>query len=383
MRYLAVLVMLLLAGSMIPAVAAHDPPPEPSGLIFSLSGDGGDLELQRTPVDQATQGSRDLIGGMNVELGTWSSEALTSPLDIEGAVGTVVMWAIPIGIVIGTGIQITVTIGIDGDIVQSGQSEVVILNEPLWSPVPWTSDEFSLHANAGQVIDINIIAYIEGVGGARVQWGDADDTPSTLSLENWVLASEDYFDDLDHEAVLSAAFQTPWNCTDIEQVSVATRGPVEDHDMEWSDASEEMTWAVEIDGCQATAPLEEVEGIYLHRWTLLMSDGSNVNTSGYFETHVDEEAVVVEPLYINMLGGMMGILVVGLFMTNEVSRGMFLTSHENFTRRAKGKGRSSIKPMASTGIWTATIITGLLTNLTILVVLSIVLYATIWALDDL
>jgi hypothetical protein len=88
-------------------------------------------------------------------------------------------------------------------------------------------------------------------------------------------------------------------------------------------------------------------------------------------------------LNVNVLGGMMGVVLVGALMTNEVSRGMFLTSHERFTKRVKGEGRSSLKPMASAGIWTATILTGLLTSLTIVVVLSIVLYATIWTLDDL
>ena len=382
-RIIPILVVLLLASSMIPIVNAHDPPPEPSGLIFSLSGNGADLELQRTPVEQATQGSRDMLAGSNVEIGTWSSEPLTSPLLIESVVGTLVMWAIPMGIVVGTGVQITVTIGIDGEAVQTGQSEIVILNEPLWSPVPWTSDSFSLQVESGQVIEVNVIARIDGVGGARFQWGDAQDTPSTLSLENWVMLSESSFNDDDNLAVLSGTFETPWNCTDVNEILLVTRGPVEDHDVLWSLAGENTSWSVQKEGCNAIAPLEGVEGIYLHRWTLMMSDGGSINTSGYFETHSEEDVEIIEPLYVNVLGGVMGIVLVGAFMTNEVSRGMFLTSHERFTRRVKGEGRSSLKPMASAGIWTATILTGLLTSLTIVVVLSIVLYATIWTLDDL
>jgi len=39
-----------------------------------------------------------------------------------------------------------------------------------------------------------------------------------------------------------------------------------------------------------------------------MSDGGSINTSGYFETHSEEDVEIIEPFYVNVLGGVMGIV---------------------------------------------------------------------------
>jgi len=144
MRGALLLATIFLCASVLPIASAHDPPPDATGIIFSLSGDGGDFSLIRQEPSSASQGSRLINSGGSIDLGTWTTDPLTSPLVIENTEALVVVYALPVGIVIGAGMHISVRVMVDGEEIQSGDSETIILNEPLWTNIPWTSEEFEL-----------------------------------------------------------------------------------------------------------------------------------------------------------------------------------------------------------------------------------------------
>ena len=313
MRAALLIVTALVCVAFLPGASAHDPPPEVGGIVFSLSGSGSSLELVRDTPEAAMQGSRTVMSG-STDIGIWTSEPLTAPLSIEGAVAQVVIYAHPGTGVIGQGMHISVSVMVDGEEQQSGISETIILNEPLWTNIPWISGEFDLLAETGQVIEVNIVAIVEGLGAARIQWGEPNDTPSSFSLKNWYLTRDESLDG----SQLMATFDTPWNCTDIDSVTLETRGPVDDHDILWSNGPTPESQVVAREGCMVSADLSALDGTYLHRWQVIMKEGSISNHTGYFETDSGEEIATTAPLTLNLFGAIIGVALITIPLSIEV-----------------------------------------------------------------
>ena len=383
MRFGLMLGVLLLCTFFVPMAAAHDPPPEASGIIFALSGEGGDLSLIRQELGAASQGSRLVNSGGSTDIGTWLSEPLTSALNIEGAEALVVVYVLPVGIVLGAGMHISVTVSVDGEEVQSGDSETIILNEPLWINIPWTSDEFDIVAEPGQVIEMNVIATIEGVGAARVQWGNEADSPSIFSLANWYINNDESILQNEISSELVSVFSTPWNCSDIESVSFESRGPVADHDIMWADAPEAIFRVALREGCSFTVDITDMEGTYLHRWQILMSDGMIINKSGYFEHEELNSEAATQPFTFSLMGGIVGLILlstplIAQFFAIPISMAGIMNSREmEFADSVQNKIPHLL------GLATIGLITGLLTTPFLAFITCVGLLALGWATSDL
>ena len=383
MRGALLLATIFLCASVLPIASAHDPPPDATGIIFSLSGDGGDFSLIRQEPSSASQGSRLINSGGSIDLGTWTTDPLTSPLVIENTEALVVVYALPVGIVIGAGMHISVRVMVDGEEIQSGDSETIILNEPLWTNIPWTSEEFDISAQAGQVIEINIAATIEGAGAARVQWGDETDSPSIFSLQNWYLDREESLVQSELTTELTAVFTTPWDCTDIDAVSFEIKGPVADHDIPWAEVAEPVSREVSGEDCTFTADLVGLDGTYLHRWQVLMSDGSLINRSGYFELEEMGGEDATQPFTTSLLGGVIGLtlitipLIAQLFAIPISLAGVSSLREINVANTPK----NNLLPLLA--LATIGLVTGLLTTPILALFTCIGLLAISWAIIDL
>jgi hypothetical protein len=382
-RVAIVCITFALMLSAVPNVAAHDEPPVAAGMILALSGSGGDFDLIRETPAEASQGSRDIVGGVDVDLGVWLSAPLENDLSIVSGDIMVVMWALPLVPVIGDGIEFTITVSIDGEVIDSHTSDVVSMIEPLiWTAVPWFAPNIEFNASAGQQFELHAGAMLDGVGSARVQWGNEMDSPATFSIENWLLVREESQVPTEESSQLEAKFNTPWNCSDIDAVTLETKGPVDDHDMAWEDGGESETRALTREECTFALDLAQIEGTHLTLWKVSMSDGGIINQSGNFEVMALEPEGVTQPLHVNLLGGVMGALLAGVLLVAEVSRKVYPERFEGqeslgyFERLQSG---FSAEQLAVIGI---AVLVGALTNLTVTIMLFAVLYASLWSIND-
>ena len=370
--------LLLLASVMLPLASAHDPPPETGGMQFAISGESDSLTLYRGGYQDAVHGSRIVVSGGSGDLGTWTSDELLSPLHIEQTRAILVMYVQPIGIVLGSGVWLEVEVKVDGDVVMAGDSETIILNEPLMTNVPWISEEFSLDVEAGQSIEVHVIAHLEGAGAGEFHWA-FDEAPAVFSLQNWAIDKQDAVDHSTQGDLLRGTFETPWNCTDVEDVALEVQGPVDDHDAPWSPQAAVETLAVSGEACERSADITDFDGTYLHRWVVRMSDGEMFNASGYFELEVEEEASAAPPS-LSMLGGIIGIALVSVPLVAESLGVAAGTSGwvERARTRPELESNSTILPLS--GLVLAGLGVGLLTNAVLAIIVFAGLAAVGWTL---
>jgi hypothetical protein len=304
---LLLITTMLLALAFLPAtVDAHPPPPETSGIQLWLSGDPGEQVLIRDGIGAASEGSMRVSSLGELDLGTWESPELTSDLNITQTQLTVVMYANPIGIVAGAGITISVVFSVDGDILTSGESDVVILNEPLMTNVPWQSERFDLNASAGSRLEVSVTAQLDGIGAADIIWGRAD-APALTGLDVWEPPAAVVIAPMDDHWALDLQLDTSWNCSDLNSASLLIAGPVADHDQEWpQDPAPGVVEKVTGEGCIRTGHMHIEDGTYLYRWQLEMTDAETFNISGYFET----ESINVDTIDADFhwLGALLGII---------------------------------------------------------------------------
>jgi hypothetical protein len=298
----------LLIAWIMPIATAHPPPPETGGMVFALSGDSGDQTLLREGQDAAAAGDRLVTSGGGVDLGEWISPELSAPLEITGTTAILNLYAMPVGIVLGVGMYIDVTVMIDGEEMTSGTSETIILNEPLMTNIPWTSEPFDIQGEVGQFLEVNVVAHIDGVGAAQMTWGEAD-APAEFALMEWTLnhTAGSHVDD--EGAAISVEFATPWNCTDIEDVSLQVHGPVADHDEEWPLVAEPGEITTVGSACSWHSEVGDFSGTMLYRWKVEMTDGEIFNLTGDLEMEAADAGAVSTP-QVSLIGGLFGSTLV-------------------------------------------------------------------------
>jgi len=381
--YTAVILSGLMALLMIPSAVAHPPPPETGGLVFTLSG-ASDLSLIREGVSSAESGSELIYTGTPMHVGTWASQATEFGLNITESQAILVMYFEPVGVVVGLGVYLDVIVMVDGEEVASGRSETVILNEPLMTNVPWTSDIFDLSVEVGQVIEVDVTAYLDGYGAAEANWGQAD-APALFSLENWSVGAHDEIRTTEAGEVLHGHFETPWTCRDIVGVTLEMRGPVADHDAEWPEgesAEEALPGAVEVsgEGCAWEGTIEGLSGVYLHRWQVTMSDGEIFNISGWFEAGGEGEEEI-HPAKLSVLGGLIGIIAVSIPLW-LLAPGAGLVGLVATTSTREFDSAEVVKePLPLTAILVIGLLTGLLAGPVIAVLALVGLLAFGWAIQ--
>ena len=367
--------LLLLAA---PVALAHPPPPETGGMVFILSGEGADQSLIRDGLSSAQPGEMLVTTGGGTDLGLWMSEELTSPLEITGTTAILNLYAMPVTIVFGAGMYIDVTVMVDGEEMVSGTSETIILNEPLMTNIPWTSDEFDIVAAPGQRIEVNAVAHIDGIGGAQVQWGETD-APAEFALMFWTLNHTAAAETSTERADLSVEFDTPWNCSDIDLVSLKVHGPVDDHDEPWPETAAPGEMAVEGDACAWAGDVTGLSGTLLYRWHVEMSDGEQFNLTGDVEVAGSVAGMVMAPR-LSLWGGFLGSLLALIPMLALTVRETDTKS--GFSDRFAAAFESDSGTRTSFVVWLVIgISTGLLAGPVIAVLVTGVLAVLFWTLD--
>jgi hypothetical protein len=372
---LGLLTLCLVMAYTLPSVVAHPPPPETGGIVFTLS--GSEQSLIRGQISEADSSDTLVTTGSN-DLGSWYAEELTAPLKMENTTATLVLYAMPVGIVVGQGIDLEVSVLIDGEEVAYGQGDVVILNEPLMTNVPWVSEPFSFEAEAGQLLEVAVIANLDGFGGAQITWGQ-DDAPAVFGLAGWVLQhSADAVADAEG-AALGVEFSTPWNCTDIESVSLLVHGPVADHDEPWPE--EALPGEVEVtgEGCAWAGNVSGLSGTLLYQWQVDMTDGEEFNLTGDIEVEMATSDSLSGPTF-SLLGGILGTLLVlvpilSLTTQNRVEK---ITPLDRALKALEPENRA-FGPMA---VWLVIgVVTGLLAGPAVALLILGTLALLFWVLD--
>ena len=381
MRSLFFVVILVFFMSVLPVISAHEDPPIPGGIVFALSGSGSNLELVRGVIDDATQGNQIVRTGDTV-IGTWSTEPLSSDLFIESTSALVTVYGHPGTGVIGEGMSTYVEVLVDGELAQAGESEIIIMNEPLWIAVPWTSEPFDLEAQAGQVIEVRITAKVQGIGAIQVQWGESTNSPSVFALANWNIGLDENTTSHDGEITMTGNFNTPWNCSDITSIKLEIRGPVDDHDILWTNAPESELVEVERTACEVVALMPVDSGIYLHSWTITMVDDENFTIRGYNEFDELIESQVSNGFYINLAGGILGVALLSTPFVGEIVAG---GNKKKNWQSIFSANSSHFKENISILVVIATIglLVGVLSSPLIVLISSLGIFALYWAVSDL
>ena len=369
--FLALSLILVYA---LPTVVAHPPPPETGGIVFTLSGD--EQSMIRGQVGDAESADTLVVTGSN-DLGSWYAEELTAPLKMENTTATLVLYAMPVGIVLGQGIDLEVTVMIDGEEIAYGQSEVVILNEPLMTNVPWVSEPFSFEAEAGQLLEVAVVANLDGLGGAEMTWGQ-DDAPAVFGLGGWVLEhSADAVAEEDG-AALGVEFVTPWNCTDIENVSLLIHGPVADHDEPWPEEATPGEVEVTGDECSWAGNVSGLSGTLLYQWQVDMTDGEQFNLTGDIEVELVSAQAISKPR-LSLFGGLLGSILALVPLLAATTQGGAQVSVVERARSALEGERMTAAPVA---VWaTIGIVTGLLAGPAVAGLIVGTLVLLFWSLD--
>lgn len=352
------------------------PPPETGGLVFALS--GSEQSLIRDDVSNAESGDSLITTGTN-DLGSWTMPALTSPLEIENTSATLVLYAMPVGIVLGQGIIIDVSVLVDGEEVAYGSGDIVVLNEPLMTNVPWVSEPFNFIADVGQVVEVSVVANLDGFGAAQITWGQSD-APAVFGLSDWELNHSAIAEVSPLSADMAVSFTTPWNCTDIQSVSLSVHGPVDDHDAPWPESPTPGEVYVLGSECDWSGNITGLEGTLLYRWHVEMSDGEQFNLTGDIEVeHID--AQVVSTPKLSFIGAILGsaLLLVPLLSTTTQERD-FKAALQEGIEQAGEMQTSTIVPMAS---WLVVgLLTGLLAGPIVAVIMLLVLATLFWSTES-
>ena len=372
----ASLFICLLLSLSTPIVDAHPPPPETGGLVFALS--GSEQSLIRDDVSNAESGDSLITTGTN-DLGSWTMPPLTSPLEIENTSATLVLYAMPVGIVLGQGIIIDVSVLVDGEEVAYGSGDIVVLNEPLMTNVPWVSEPFNFIADVGQVVEVSVVANLDGFGAAQITWGQSD-APAVFGLSGWELNHSAIAEVSPLSADMAISFTTPWNCTDIQSVSLSVHGPVDDHDAPWPESPTPGEVSVLGSECDWSGNITGLEGTLLYRWHVEMSDGEQFNLTGDIEVeHID--AQVVSTPKLSFIGAILGsaLLLVPLLSTTTQERD-FKAALQEGIEQAGEMQTSTIVPMAS---WLVVgLLTGLLAGPIVAVIMLLVLATLFWSTES-
>ena len=112
-----------------------------------------------------------------------------------------------------------------------------------------------------------------------------------------------------------------------------------------------------------------------------MSDGGVVNQSSYFIIAAEQIEATAGPIFVNILGGMMGAILGCIVLVAGVGRHMNPVATTKFGKDAFDETFSNGVTIEQVAVIGLSLLVGVLTNLTITIFLFAILYASLWSIN--